>query len=99
MHINADIKELQPDVKVKRYLEAKYYHYDPEHIYELGEYSVYAENLAEPDPDDIVTMQYLEKDEYGAAASLNDNLQELEKACPEWHQKTKAIHPKWLEHH
>ena len=36
--INADIKELQPDVIVERYLDAKYYHYDPEDIYELGEY-------------------------------------------------------------
>ena len=25
--INANIKELQPDVIVERYLEAKYYHY------------------------------------------------------------------------
>ena len=73
---------LQPDVIVECYLEAKYYHYDPEDIYELGDYSVYAENLAESD--DIVTTQYLENDEYSAAASLNENFQELEKACPEW---------------
>ena len=33
------------------------------------------------------------------AASLNDNFQELETACPEWEKETKAIHPKWLDHH
>ena len=63
----------------------------------MGDYNVYAENLAESD--DIVAMQYIENDEYGAAASLNDNFQELEKTCPEWEKETKVIHPKWLEHH
>ena len=71
--INADIKELQPDVIVERYLDAKYYHYDPEDIYELGDYNVYVENLAESD--DIVTMQFIEADEYSATASLHDNFQ------------------------
>ena len=32
-------------------------------------------------------------------SSLNDNFQELEKACPEWQKDTQVIHPKWLEHH
>ena len=95
--INVDVKELQPDVIVERYLDAKYYHYDPEDIYELGEYNVYAENVAESD--DIVTMQFVEADEYSATASLNDNFQELEKTVPEWEQDTKVVHPKWLEHH
>ena len=95
--ITADIKELQPDVIVECYLEARYYHYDPEDIYELVDYNVKAENLVESD--DIVTMQYIENDEYSATASLNDNFQELETACPEWDKETKAIHPKWLEHH
>ena len=90
-NINADIKELQPDVIVERYLDAKDYHYDPEDIYELGDYNVYAENLAESD--DIVTTQFVETDEYSAAASLNDNVQELEKTISEWEQETKAIHP------
>ena len=30
---------------------------------------------------------------------LHDNFHELEKTVPEWEQDTKAIHPKWLEHH
>ena len=49
--------------------------------------------------DDIVTMQFIEADEYSATASLSDNFQELEKTVPEWEQDTKAVHPKWLEHH
>ena len=63
--ITADIKELQPDVIVECYLEAKYYHYDSEDIYELVDYNVNAENLAESD--DIVTMQCIENDEYSAS--------------------------------
>ena len=82
--ISADIKELQPDVIVERYLDAKYYHYNLEDIYELGDYNVYAENVAESD--DIVTMQFIEADEYSATASLDDNFQELEKTVPEWDQ-------------
>ena len=89
-NINADIKELQPDVIVECYLEAKYYHYDPEDIYELVDYNLNADNLVESD--EIVTVQYLEKDEYSATASLNDSFQELEKAYPEWDLETKS-HP------
>ena len=98
--VNVDIKELQPDVIVERYLEAKYFHYDPEHIYELSDYNVHADNLVESDS--LVTMQFIQADEYSASASLNDNFQELDKghkAIPEWEQEPKAIHPKWLEHH
>ena len=95
--ITADIRELQPDVIVECYLEAKYYHYDPADIYELVDFNVSAENLVESD--DFVTVQNIEIDEYSAAASLNDNFQELGKACPEWDKETTAIHPKWLEHH
>ena len=66
------------------YLEAKHDHYDPDDIYKLGDYNVYAENLVESDG--IVTVHYIEKDEDSAAASLSDNFQELEKAVPEWEQ-------------
>ena len=68
----------------------------PVDIYELVDFNVNVENLVESD--DIVTVQNVETDEY-SAASLNDNFQELTKACPEWEQETKGIHPKWLEHH
>ena len=44
---------------VECYLEAKYYHYDPEDIYELIDFNVNAENLVESD--DIVTVQNIEQ--------------------------------------
>ena len=47
--VHADLKELQPDVIVERYLDAKYYRYDPEDIYELSDYNVNATYLAESD--------------------------------------------------
>ena len=36
-NIDADIKELEPDMIVERYLAAKYYHYNPEDINELSD--------------------------------------------------------------
>ena len=95
--LTAEIKELQPDVKVECYLDAKYYHYDPVDMLEFVEFNETVENLIEAD--DIVTLQYMETDEFNAALTLNDNFQKLEEACPEWQQDTKAIHPKWFEHH
>ena len=95
--VHADLKELQPDVIVERYLDAKYYHYDPEDIYELSDYNVNATYLAESDQ--IVTLNSIEAEECAVHASLNDNFQELEKTVPEWDQETQVIHPKWLEHH
>ena len=59
--INADIKELEPEVIVEHFLDAKYYRYDPEDIYELSDYNVYAENLAESD--EIATLLSIETDE------------------------------------
>ena len=94
--VHADLKELKPDVIVERYLDAKYYHYDPEDIYELSDYNVNAKYLAESDQ--IVTLNSMET-ECSVNASLNDNFHELEKTVPEWDQETQVIHPKWLEHH
>ena len=34
--VHVDLKELKPDVIVERHLDAKYYHHDPEDIYEVG---------------------------------------------------------------
>ena len=65
--------------------------------YEFVDLNINVENLIESD--NIVAVQNIKTDEYSAAASLNDNFQGLEKACPEWQQDTQAIHPKWLEHH
>ena len=50
------------------------------------------ENLLEEA--NIVTVQNAEIDEFNAAFSLNDNFQELEKACPERQQDTQSIHSK-----
>ena len=43
--MTADIKELQPDVIIEGYLEAKYYHYDPSDMCELVEFNTNVENL------------------------------------------------------
>ena len=59
-------QELKPHVIVERYLDAKYYHYDPEDIYELSDSNVNAENLAESD--NVVTLNSIETDEYLANA-------------------------------
>ena len=55
------------------------------------------ENLIESD--NIVTVQHMETDQFNVALTLDDNFQELETACPEWQQDTKAMHPQWLERH
>ena len=89
--------ELQPDVIVECYLNAKYYQYDPVDLLELVELNETVENLLEED--NIVTVQNAEMDEFSLSLSLNDNFQELKSACPEWQQDTKAVHPKWNEHH
>ena len=94
--IHDDLKVLQPDVIVERYLDAKYYHYDPEDIYDLSDYNTNAKYLAESDH--IVTLTSIET-ECSVKASLNDNFQELDKTVPEWDKGTQVIHSKWLEHH
>ena len=85
-HIHEDLKELKPDVIVERYLDAKYYHYDPEEICEMCEYNANAKYLAESDQ--IVTLTSMETDEYPMQASLNDNFQELTNTVPEWEKET-----------
>ena len=95
--VHDDMKHFQPDVIVERYLDAKYYHYDPEEIHDMGDYNCNAKYLA--DSDQIVTLTAMETDPSSMSASLQDNLRELEHSIPEWEQETQSIHPKWLEHH
>ena len=76
-----DLKELQPDVIIERYLEAKYYHYDPEDIYDMCDYNANAKYLAESDQN--VTLNSMETEECYVQASLNDNFQELVNTVPE----------------
>ena len=64
---HADLKELKPDVSVERYLDAEYYHYDPEDIYELSGYNVNARYLAECDK--VVTLNSIETEKCSANAS------------------------------
>ena len=91
------IRELQPDVIVECYLDAKCYDYDPVELVELAEFNETFENVLEES--NIVTVENAAIVEFNVAASLNDNFQELEIACPEWYQDTKAVHPQWIEHH
>ena len=57
--VRADLKEFKPDVIVEKYLDAKYYRYNPEDIYELSDYyNVNAKYLAESDK--VVTLNSIE---------------------------------------
>ena len=96
--VHDDVQDFQPDVIVERYLDAKYYHYDPEEIYDMCDYNCNATYLAESDH--AVTLTAMETDESSMLASIHDNFRELETTVPEWEEKeTQTIHPKWLEHH
>ena len=95
--VHDEIRELQPDVIVERYLDAKYYQYPPDQVKEMSEYNSNATYLA--DSDQIVTLNAMETDDISTSVSLRDNLQELEHSVPEWQPETQSIDPKWLEHH
>ena len=99
MHIQVhdEIQELQPDVIVERYLDAKYYQYSPDEIYDMSDYNSSAKYLA--DSDQIITLNAMETDDISTCASLRDNLQELVNSVPEWEPETQSVNPKWLEHH
>ena len=47
--LHDELKVLEPDVIVEQYLDAKYYHYDPEDIYDMCDYNINAKYLAESD--------------------------------------------------
>ena len=95
--VHDDIRNLQPDVIVERYLDAKYYQYSPEDLQDMSDYNSNATYLAESDQ--VVTLNSMETDDSSMLASLQDNLQELVNSVPEWEMETQPIHPKWLEHH
>ena len=95
--VHDDVKDFQPDVIAERYLDAKYYQYDPEEIYDMCDYNCNATYLAESDQ--IVTLTAMETDESSMLASIHDNFRELENTVPEWEKETQTVHPKWLEHH
>ena len=97
MQVHNDIRELQPDVIIERYLDAKYYQYPPELVQEMSEYNSKAAYLAESDQ--VVTLNAMETEELSTSVSLRDNLQELVNSVPEWEPESQSINPKWLEHH
>ena len=97
LQVHDEIRELQPDVIVECYLDAKYYHHPLEHFQEMTEYNSNATYLAESDP--ILTLNAMESDDVSLLASLRSNLQELEHSVPGWEPETQSINPKWLEHH
>ena len=95
--VHDDLKDFRPDVIVERYLDAKYYQYDPAELHDMREHNCNATYPAESDQ--IVTLSAMETDESSMLASLHDNFRELENTVPEWEKETQSIHPKWLEHH
>ena len=97
LRLHDDIRALQPDVIVERYLDAKYYQYSPELVQEMSDYNSKATYLTESDQ--IVTLNAMETEEISASASLRDNLQELVNSVPEWEPESQTINPKGLEHH
>ena len=97
VQVHDEIRELQPDVIVERYLDAKYYHHPPEHFQEMTDYNSNAIDLSESDQ--ILTLNAMETDDVSLLASLQSNLQELEHSIPEWEPETQSVNPKWLEHH
>ena len=44
--IHDDIKALKPDVLVERYLDAKYYQYTPDEIYEMSEVQLQCDSIS-----------------------------------------------------
>ena len=97
LQVQDEIQEIQPDVIVERYLDAKYYQHSPDEIYDMSDYNSNAKYLA--DSDQIITLNAMETDDISTCASLRDNLQELVNSVPEWEPETQSVNPKWLEHH
>ena len=63
MHIQVhdEVRELQPDVIVERYLDAKYYQHSPDELYGMSDYNSNAKYLA--DSDQIITLNTMETDD------------------------------------
>ena len=76
-----EVRQLNADVIVERYLDAKYYHYDPVELNDLADFNANAANL--PEEDNIVAVENAVTDEYNLSASVKENFKELESACPE----------------
>ena len=72
IQVQDEIQELQPDVIVERYLDAKYYQHSPDVICDMSDYNSHATYLA--DSDQIITLNAMETDDISTCASLRDNM-------------------------
>ena len=46
-----------------------------------------------------MTVENAVVDEDNLSVSIDENLKELENACPSWQPNTEVVHPKWIERH
>ena len=83
-----EAQQINTDVIVECYLDAKYYHHDAVELNDLADFNAELVNL-------IAVV-----DEHNLSASVDENFKGLENACPSWeHADTQAVNPKWIEHH
>ena len=68
LQVHDEIRDLQPDVIVERYLDAKYYQHPPDRVQEMSEYNSSATYLATSDQ--IMTLNAMETDDISMSASL-----------------------------
>ena len=92
-----EVQELNPDVIVECYLDAKYYHYDPVELIDLADINATFANLVNEDY--IASVEEIVVDEHNACVSVEENIKELDNVCPPWGKNAEMINPKRLEHH
>ena len=93
------ISSVQPDLMVESYLDAKYYHYSSKELEPLLTILTASEALAQEDAVPTLTRRVPRKP-VQVCASIDDNFNELENACPKPNSNdSHAINPKWIDHH
>ena len=75
-----EVQQLNPDVVVECYLDAKYYHYDPVELNDIVDFNANFANLVEQD--NIVTVDDAFLEEYNMCTPVDDNFKELDNAGP-----------------
>ena len=68
LQVYDEIRDLQPDVIVERYLDAKYYQHPPDRVKEMSEYNSNATYLATSDQ--IMTLNAMETDDTSVSATV-----------------------------
>ena len=79
---------------VECYRDAKIYHYDPVELIVLADFNANFVNLV--NENNIMIVDDVIVDEYNACTSIDENIKELDNACPFCEQST--VNPKWLAH-